>query len=187
MAIKGIKPAITTPYVLSRDPCRGPNGEALEGATVFMLRPLDGNQRAIIRDALLSVQGSVVQGANVTPVISVSINASAYEACRFGIVGWSNFTDEDGNLIPFEMEEDMVGRTAIKVARRSCIARIDVDDAQEIMREVMGQSTLSKAEEKKSDGESSQKNYTPAENAMTAPVKSSGDATPDAMNTLTDL
>ncbi len=156
MAIKGLTLSSVKRYVLTRDPCRGPNGEEVDGSTVFILKTLDGQQIAAVRDSQYAVDQEVVDAAaagkeNTGKAVQFKVSpyGQSYEAIRIGLQGWENFQDQDGNTITFETEMVNVAGRSVSVVKRELLGRIDAQDAFELMTVLMQMNTVSAAEEKK--------------------------------------
>jgi hypothetical protein len=182
MAVYGLTSNQTLNYVLRDDPCRGKKGEPLEGATVFMLATVDGYVQAYLKDILRRVEIKTVDNDNEDVSLEAKTYAdvyeAAYETCRFGIKGWSNFCDMSGKEIPFDTEKYLLGKKNYTVAKRSCIARLTTDQAIELMHMIFEGMNVSKDEEKNSEGQSSPQNSSPSETAdATKPSEPSGGAT----------
>jgi hypothetical protein len=181
MAVYGLSSTQKLNYVLRDDPCRGPKGEPLEGATVFMLATLDGYVQAFLKDILQRTEIKTVEegdeGLSLSAKTYSDVFEAAYETCRFGIKGWLNFLDENGKEIPFSTEKYLLGKKNYLVAKRSCIARLTTEQAVELMHAIFEGMNVSKAEEKNSEGQSSPQKSSPSETAVvTTPNEGSGAA-----------
>lgn len=155
MAIKALLPTSEVRYVLKRDPARGPNGEPVDGSTVFVLRTLDGYSAAHVRDSQYVIDPEAVErskaGEKDVSVVTIKIapRAQAYEACRIGIACWENFQDADGKSVPFETENATIAGKIRAVVAASSLARLEPEDALELSGVLMQSNNVSATEEKK--------------------------------------
>jgi hypothetical protein len=174
MAVFGLSPSAEKKYVLKADPCRGPNGEPVEGSTVFHIKTLTGRDMALVRDAQFELEQSE-EGARVKMRIPQGIVMSM----RLGLVGWTNFLDpETDEPIPFETVEENLGGENRKVPTQRVLDMIDPNHAAELANEINVGAKVSKAETGKSAGASSPGKSTPSGTAEAAqtPSASSGGA-----------
>lgn len=113
MALIGLSKFETFQYISVSDGSRVyyPEGHEMEnqlneeasienGATVFLLGALSVEERAYIIDRTGVVQEFDEQTGQTRLIHRAGTRN--VEACRFGIRGWSNFPDKDGNDIPFK-------------------------------------------------------------------------------------
>lgn len=85
--------------------------------------------------------------------VAIRINdllMNSHLACRFGIRGWSNWRDDDGNEIPFSTEPFRIGSRPCEVVPESLVERIPHDVRLEIGMEIARLSRVTKDQEKKS-------------------------------------
>lgn len=191
MAIKGLAKTSTYPYVLIDDPCRGPKGEPVEGSTIFQIGSLDGYQKARVKDLqsesklqqLDAEKAGTADSADFQINIKMMMYSAAYEACRLGLHGWSNFSaDIDGveTKVEFKTVEEIIGRRKYQVVDGAALSFLDPDSALELMNEIMEHSSVSKEQEGNSVAVSSAKNSSPSASVGVATPQgsASGAATP---------
>lgn len=85
---------------------------------------------AEIRDLQANVNIDIADGKSGTPALRMSMYKTAYKTLEYGLIGWQNFTDENGNGIPFEKDEK--GRPSQKT-----LGLIPPDVAFELSRELV--------------------------------------------------
>lgn len=107
MAMKGISRTQVTKYVCEGDPGHTKLGEKAEGLpTVWHFRPFSARARAVFNDRHTTfIQREEADGFKFLS----TLNQKHYDRVRFGLAGWDNWQDEDGNEIKFETVEDSLG------------------------------------------------------------------------------
>lgn len=88
----------------------------VEDRTTFKLGTLDSRIMGKLRDDATSFAVNPLAPEDEVDV-SVGQNTLYYLACQFGIKGWSQFRDIDGNDIPYRtMKRNVAGRSYVIVA-----------------------------------------------------------------------
>lgn len=121
MAIVGISKGDLVAYVSDDDPCKKigkvpvdasdpskglkEETQITEGATVFNIGGLDVFMMGWIYDRGQSITRDAVEGEMG---IQTKMNATAIEACRFGVRSWENFKDANGNDIEYKTNKRIV-------------------------------------------------------------------------------
>ncbi len=110
MAIKALNLAIEKSYVSDLDPAKGTPSEAKE-ATIWKIGALDSRTMAFLKDATtkFSVSPSSMSGDNPSVDTAVARAQQQFDTVAFGLRGWSNFKDAEGNDIKFETRKRMIG------------------------------------------------------------------------------
>lgn len=157
MSLVGLRADATRDFSVSIDPAfekavEGKRGKLKDGAspTVFTLGTLTARVQVFLRDQATKFRPDPDNEDKV--VAEFSPNAAAYETVRFGLRGWSNFTDEDGNELKFStVEKQLAGRTYNVVSEES-MDLLHADVIREISEELTKVNTLSEEEAKNSEG-----------------------------------
>lgn len=164
MALIGISRFDTVEYVSDQDPCKKKTEVPIDpkdpkkgmreqidiepGATKFKLSALDVFTMGRIYDNAQKVSHDVEGGASV----HTYLNQTNIEACQFGLKGWENFVDSEGQSIPFKtMKRNVHGRTYEIVADEAMKA-LGPQLAFELGSEIKRMSEVTAAEAKNSDG-----------------------------------
>jgi len=132
-----------------KDPKKGKRTEVeiQEGATVFLLRPLDVFLMGRIYDRAQTV-GNREDGS---VSVETHINSTNIDAVRYGLAGWRHFLDEDGNEIEFDTKRVYTNGRKYQVASDECISRLGIQLISELAGEIKKISEVSKDEEKNYD------------------------------------
>jgi hypothetical protein len=139
MALKGLTLAETFDFQFDDDP-----GKGTPDATTFKLRTLDVTVTSHINDNSLSFEGE-------TGTPSIKINQSHVERVRFGLCGWDNFQDQDGNHIDFRTVKRNLGGRSYEVAADECLNRLGMERIRELSEAIQKRNRVTRDEEKKSD------------------------------------
>ena len=165
MALKGMNRGATKRYVSDLDPSKSrelvpvdadkPDGpkQSVEkiddGATVFVLGALDVHTMGRIYDS-----GSQMfsNGDQSGVDIKTFVNRTNIEAVKFGLKGWENFQDENGNDIPFKTVKRNVNGRHYEVVADECLDHLSVQLSAELGQEIKALSEVTAAEAKNSEG-----------------------------------
>lgn len=162
MALVGLSMGGTEVYESKLDPAKG-----TEHATKFTLGTLDVFITGIITDKAVSFkQTAEGEAAGIefnNAIVSI-------EAVRFGLKGWSNFKDLQGNDIPFKTSKRNVhGRDYVVVSDESLKA-LDLDLVKELAERLRKMNTVTRSAEGNSGEASSPSSSSPSEAAPAAPL-----------------
>lgn len=158
--ITALNVAATGIYVLKRDPARGPNGEPLEGATVFHLRAMDSYIKSHLSQKATVYEIDNPEGIDLMTLpeadrlrrvrAKTNIHVMAIEAARLCITGWDNFPAADGTPLVYKKTKTQVMNREYDAVLPSLIAQIDKDDLIEIYGEIDLISTVTETQIKNS-------------------------------------
>lgn len=84
-------------------------------ASVFTLRILDSRVMGQIRDSALSYAASDAAAVDQRRTTVLNVHESNFKAVQFGLVGWRNVFDQDGNEVRLETVERYVGSSKYDV------------------------------------------------------------------------
>ncbi len=141
MALVGLTKAATVKYESQYDPQRGN-----EGATVFQLGTLDCFVAAYLQDNMAEFTPDLSDASGVRTV--TKINQSRIDVVRFGLKGWENFKDQDGNDIAFRtVKKSLMGRE-YQVVPDELLAMLDPKVVTELAIKIRRANTVSEEEEK---------------------------------------
>jgi hypothetical protein len=127
-------------------------GAPLDEVTVFQLNRLTLDQLAEVQNGLVQLVGSLAGDAE--PRTLVFSGTQEVQILVYGVRGWRNFKDEDGNDIPFptkgasraERRRDDGGEAEYEERLKAALALIPNEVRGELAREIMGRTRLSKEE-----------------------------------------
>lgn len=142
MAIIGLNTSATKKYVSDLDPAKGTPGE-----TVFVIGTLDSRISGLLKDQMTTFDIDQEKPEGVS-LKNVKVNGVAFEACRYGVKGWSNFKDDEGHEIKFETKGHYEGGKLYQVVPGDLIARIPDPIVLELYNQITGGNFLSEAEAK---------------------------------------
>lgn len=115
--------------------------------TTFEIGTLDSRVYAMLRDKGTTV--TVNPTAMSDEVDSqINMNIVHFEACIYGLKGWDNFQDDDGNDIEFATLKRNHGGVSYVVADPRCVKRLPGAVIQELGAEIMQANELSEVEAK---------------------------------------
>lgn len=102
MAITGLNLNATRIYVSDYDPTKGTPEEA-KSATKWKIGTLDSRVQGYLKDMAtkFTVSQSSMASGDDSVETSVSQAEQNFERVRFGLKGWDNFQDSDGNDIKY--------------------------------------------------------------------------------------
>jgi hypothetical protein len=162
MALIGISRYETFDYVSDRDPCKrtvkvpidpadasqGTRDDTVieEGATVFELGVLDVFLMSMIYDR--ASKFTRIESDEVG--YAAALNVSNVEAVRYGLQGWTHFTDEKGNDLPFKQVERIVQGRKYQACTDEVLQRLSIRLIAELAEKIKEASEVSKAEAKNS-------------------------------------
>lgn len=118
------------------------DAKGTDQATVFTVGALSPRLSAMIRDKSTSIGASA---SSEETTVNVNINSANLEFVRYGLKGWTNFVDEDGNLVEFTTSRDKDGN---EVASEESISALAEPVIQELAREINDFNTLSEKQRK---------------------------------------
>lgn len=142
MAIIGLTLNASESYQSDLDPNKG-----TEEATTFKLATLDSRIMGKLRDDATTFSVNPTAPEDEVDV-SVGQNELYFLACQFGIKGWTNLKDEEGNDIRFKTRKRNVGGRSYEVVDELVLGRIPQIVLQEIGREIIGLNDVDEDEEK---------------------------------------
>jgi hypothetical protein len=105
-----------------------------EQQTTFELRGLTVSEEASVTDSMILAHGGVEE-------MSVRAGTHALTVLRYGLRGWRNFHDADGNAVEFE-----TGRGHPKQVTDACLDRLLPKYRQEIMQAILDRGTVTESE-----------------------------------------
>lgn len=157
MSLVGLRTDATRDFSVSIDPAfekavDGKRGKLKDGAeaTVFTLGTLTARVQVYLRDQATKFKPDPDNDDKV--IAEFNPNAAAYETVRFGLKGWSGFTDEDGNELKIShVDKQLAGRT-YKVVNEESMDLLHADVIRELSEELTKVNTLSETESKNSEG-----------------------------------
>lgn len=142
MAIVGITLSASVDFQSSFDPNKGQ-----KEATTFKLATLDSRIMGKLRDDATSF--SVNPSAPEDEVdVSVGQNELFYLACQFGIKGWTNLKDEDGNDIRYRTRKRNVAGRSYEIVDDLVLGRIPQPVLVEIGQKIIELNDVSEEEAK---------------------------------------
>lgn len=116
-------------------------------ATNFMLGTIDSRVMGRLRDDATSF--AVNPSAPEEEVdVSVGQNTLFYLACQFGIKGWTQFRDKDGNDIPFRTQKRNMGGKSYTIVADEVLSRIPQPILAEIGEKIISLNEVTADEEK---------------------------------------
>ena len=129
MALYGVSLLETQDYISTHDS----NKTESDGATVFVLGTLD----LVTRFRLMDSAFDMTQGDGPAR-ININRNMVNMEAVRFGLRGWRNFRNKDGEKeLPFSTETDTVGGKPYVVVSKECMNAIPTNIILELGQKIM--------------------------------------------------
>lgn len=143
MALQGLTKASTRLFESAKDPDKGnPN------ATRFKLAFIDSFVTAYLKDKLTSFEADP---NDATKVVSVySPNEIHIETVRFGLKGWENFKDEEGNDIEFKTVKRRMGGRSYDVVSDELLGNLPMSLIEELAVEIRRLNIVTVAEAKNS-------------------------------------
>lgn len=137
------------------DPSKG-----TPAATKFKIGTLDSRVIGKLKDQSTSigVGAAVMANGSNDPDAEVDLqvdqNDMFFKACQFGIRGWSNLQDKDGNEVRYETYKRNVGGKSYDIVKDEILSLIPQPVIAEIGRKIVDINEVTAAEEKKSGGAS---------------------------------
>jgi hypothetical protein len=114
---------------------------------VFTLGVLD----VFIMGVIYDETSSISRGDDPTKVgIVTRLNQANIEAVRFGLRGWRNLKDAQGNDLAFRTVKRSVAGREYAVASDECLARLGIRDVRELAQVIKDKSEVGRDEEKNS-------------------------------------
>jgi len=149
--VSDLDPAKTKQFVPidPSDPTKGEEEREVigEGATVFLLRPLDVFLMGHIYDSASVISGK--QGDD-TVGIHTRVNQTNIDAVRHGLAGFRNFADKYGNQVRFKTQKAVVNGREYEVVHDDIMNMFGVRLISELAQKIKDISEVSKEEEKNS-------------------------------------
>ncbi|MCL4743837.1 MAG: hypothetical protein KJZ83_00330 [Burkholderiaceae bacterium] len=134
----------------SNDPSKGEiiTDDIGEGATVFLLRPLDVFLMGYIYD-----NASVLSGRQGDDMVGIQtrVNQTNIDAVRHGLAGFRNFCDKHGNQIRHRTQKAVVNGREYQVVSDEIMNMFGVRLIAELAQKIKDVSEVSKDEEKNSE------------------------------------
>ena len=110
MAIRAVTMDQVVDYVSKEDPAKGTPQEA-DDATFFQLGTLSARMQAKVKDAATSFRADPESVDPKNPQMTAEFrpNESVILMVKFGLKGFRNFKDSNGNDVPFKTEQFHLG------------------------------------------------------------------------------
>lgn len=158
MSLVGLRADATRDYSVTFDPAfNKPVGDAKRGSlkegaepSVFTLGTLTARVQVFLRDQATRFKPDPDNQDKV--VAEFSPNASAYETVRFGLKGWSNFADDEGNDLVLTFVKKVLGGREYDIVSEESMDLLHADVIRELSEELSKVNNLSEEEAKNSDG-----------------------------------
>ncbi len=145
MSLVGLRSDSTRDFQVNADP-----GKGTPDATVFELGTLTARVQVYLRDQSTKFKPDPDNEGEV--IAEFLPNFSAFETVRFGLRGWTNFKDEDGNDIKFKTVKKVLSGREYDVVEEAAMDWLHADVIRELSEELTKVNTLSEKESKNSDG-----------------------------------
>ena len=145
MALMGLDITSTREVDLDSDPEKGK-----PGATKFQIKTLDSFVMGHINDSMTEYAPNL---AGDSATAKMSIHATAFRGCQFGLAGWKNFKNKKGVDIEFVTEPAFLAGQRYEVVSVVCLGQIPPIAILELWRHIRGDNELSEEEEKNSETE----------------------------------
>lgn len=139
MAIKGLTLSSVERYISDEDPAKAAEGQ--EGATVFILGPIDVFITGSVLDKVL------IQSNEGIPR-QVMLNRLYLETVRFGLRGWENFQDSAGHEIKYETNKVWVANKEYTVVSDECLVQMPLAVMRDLSQRIQRLNTVTEAEAK---------------------------------------
>lgn len=117
-----------------------------EDPTLWQIGVLDSRVLGIIEDKATSITIDNTDLDGETGV-QMAANAVAYAIAQFGLRGFTNFTNDDGEVV-FETERKVLGGKPYEVVKSSILETIPSDVVKWLASEVKALNTLTQSEGK---------------------------------------
>lgn len=145
MPVKTLKIIGTFDYMCTLDDAYG-----TPEASVFTLRMLDSRVAGQIKDASMSI--APADGNRVDPRGTTIMNLAetAFKTCQFGIAGWRNVFDAEGNELKYETTKRVVGQTLYEVVDPTLLALLPLEVLDQIANAIRIGNVVTKEEVKNS-------------------------------------
>lgn len=151
---ENIKAAVVDRLKGIKDPTKAQSDEAYDAAraaagapTVFIVGPLTYDDKIELGD----IGGTMVQGSDGMRM-SLKATERMYMTVQRALKGWTNFNDETGRTLPFEMDTIPVRGVPRAVASAKSLALIHKDDVAALARIINEKNGLRTDIEKKLEG-----------------------------------
>ncbi len=127
MALIGLSMDYIEEYISKTDPAKGTENE-LRDATQFVLGTLSARMFALLSDRGVTFSQKNDDSEEV-PVMNTELRAGqvAYETVQYGLRGWENFNDSDGNDISFTTTKKVFGGVERLITSAECMDRLGKD------------------------------------------------------------
>lgn len=139
LAFKAINLTRTKEFESTLDDARG-----TENATKFVLGALDTRLMTSLADksfeTITTADGDQVAKANQLTI--------AYNMVKFGLKGWTNYTDEDGNPVEFKQGTTNVGGKAYPCVQDDLLARLPLELVMELAAAIQDVNSVSEQDSK---------------------------------------
>jgi len=142
MALVGMNLSGVRQYVSKDDPARDQDDYPTADATVFELGSLDVFLMSWVYDRAMSLGDNGQMALNT--------NATNLDAVRFGLKGWRNFRDEQGNDIPFKTKQQAVNGKTYTVVADESLQYLSIALVRELAAEIKQVNQVTKEEAKNS-------------------------------------
>ena len=138
MPIFGLSLDTTRTYELSFDPAKG-----TPEATQFTLGALDSRVMGRIRDNATSI---MIDRDDESISTNVNAHEMRFQTCMFGLRGWKNFADANGNQIAFATSSVTVGSVPYTVVDPNVLKRLPEEALAELAEAIRDINVLTEAQ-----------------------------------------
>ena len=144
MAIRALTYGDQVDYISKLDPTQQDGYEGDEKPTVFKLEVLDALILADLEDDAyefeMAPDGGADGGGTKT---QLHVNRRNVRLVKYGVCGWANFLDEDGNEIPFKTKPEVRNGRKCDVLQDSLVSMIPPAVVKELAEEIQKHNGLS--------------------------------------------
>lgn len=133
------------------DPSKGMKEDIqiAEGATKFLLKPLDVYLMAHIYDRASVLSRNAAESASSNDVsIHTRVNQTNIDAVRFGLTGFENFTDASGSNVALKTVTDNINGREYKAVDADIMNMLGLQLIAELSEQIKQASQVSKADAK---------------------------------------
>ena len=142
MAIVGITPEAVREYVVVSN-----RKDPVEQQVKWLIGPVDSLSMARMNDTYMELGVDAASGDEITPTSkNLRIFEWATDICKYGLKGWSNFRDANGNEIAFATKKVVAGGLIKEVVDPVVLSRIPLEVLQELSVEIRSVNSLSETE-----------------------------------------
>lgn len=139
--LTALKLETTWEYVSRNDPSKKGNADE---ATVFVLGALSSRVVGMIRDGATQFIPSPTDPDQM--IARVNSNAAAIQTVEYGLRGWRNLRDSQGNEVKFETQARIVGGRQTDVVASHLLDLLSLDLILELSQEITRTNALTEEE-----------------------------------------